>query len=310
MKLFDIHIGVSDSVIVTGKNPLLEGNVEGLLPNQFDVVRAQKGNLDIFCGMMCPVVMNNNDFVLPQDIKKEIKNHISVYEGMEKKGEAVLIKSKKDFEKKGLKIILGLEGVYFVNQEEDIDFLLEMFQRGVKVIGPMWNFRSNLFTNGLSSLGKKFLKVCENNKIIIDLAHGEGEEFFTILNNFNGKVIDSHTSLYSINQNKRNIKEFQVRAIADRKGMIGLTFVGEFVSGNKVEDVGRHFMQFIEKFGDKNLAIGSDFDGMDFSDLVNGLSDVREYKNLSNYLKKMKIPNKAIDNVFFGNALNFYKSAF
>ena len=93
-------------------------------------------------------------------------------------------------------------------------------------------------------------------------------------------------------------------------GIVGLTFVGDFVNGNSIEKVFEHISTFVEKFGDTNLVIGSDFDGMDKMDLVEGLSDVSEYDNLSEFMTKKGFSKNSIDNIFFKNAYNFFKTSF
>ena len=312
MKKFDVHIGVSDSVMVTKKNPVLEGTIEGELPNQFDLIRVKQGELDTFCGMMCPVIFEDGDFVFPKNLKKEILQHIQVYKNLENSNYLQIIRNKSDFDKQGLKVILGLEGVYFVDDNKvDLIFLQKIIDMGVKVIGPMWNFKNRLFNKKkVGIIAAEFLSICERNNIIIDLAHSEEDEFSLILQNYKGKVIDSHTNLFSLNPNRRNIKDAQIEAIIKKNGIVGLTFVGDFVNGNSIEKVFEHISTFVEKFGDTNLVIGSDFDGMDKMDLVEGLSDVSEYDNLSEFMTKKGFSKNSIDNIFFKNAYNFFKTSF
>lgn len=311
MKIFDIHIGVSDSVRVTAKNPMIKGSVGGKLPNQFDVVRAKKGELDIFCGMMCPVVLKNGKFAQPEKLKSEINEHIKIYEKLHDLKKVTIIKRKNDFTKIGPKIILGLEGMYFLNSDDDLRFLEEIINRGVKIIGPMWNFKNNLFDKKKSrQLVKDFFSICKKNGVIIDLAHSEDNIFVEILDNFDGRVIDSHTNLFSLNRNKRNIRTNEIGWVIQRKGIVGLTFVGEFIGGNRIEDVYRQFETFIKKFGDRNIAIGSDFDGMDNSDLVVNLTDVSEYNNLLKLFVKDKMPISSIKNLAYKNALIFFRNTY
>lgn len=307
MKIFDMHIGVSDAVIVTGKNPTILEEKKFLFPNQFDTVRAKKGELDIFCGMMCPVVLDNDDFVLPKDMKNEIRKHISVYKKMQKKGEITLVNNYKDFEKKGIKIILGLEGFYGLTKEKDLEFVEEMISEGVKVIGPMWNFNNPLFMDPrFKEVKKDFYRICKKSNIIIDLAHSEDTILEEILNDYDGPVYSSHTNLFELKSHRRNIKTDQIEKIISREGIVSLTFVGEFLREKSMNGVIAQFEKFVDQFGDSSIAMGSDFDGMDFSDVVEGLEDVSNYQNFTGKLQE-KLGKNTTKKILYENSLSFYK---
>lgn len=307
MKVFDLHIGVSDSVIITGKNSTISTDKKFLFPNQFDTVRAKKGELDIFCGMMCPVVLDNDDFVLPMDMKSEIRRHISVYKNMQAKGEISFVNNYKDFEKKGLKIILGLEGFYGITTKKDLEFLGEIIEKGVRVIGPMWNFKNPLFMDPkFKEVKKDFYRICKKNNIIIDLAHSEDTIFEEILNDYDGSVYSSHTNLFTLKSHRRNIKPEQIKKIISRGGIVSLTFVGEFLGEKSIKGVIEQFQLFVDEFGDDSISLGSDFDGMDFSDVVEGLEDVSNYQNFSSELEK-RLGKKTVKKILYENSLNFYK---
>ena len=72
-------------------------------------------------------------------------------------------------------------------------------------------------------MGKEFLKICYQNNVVIDLAHGESSVDLTILRNYNGRVINSHTAIYDVNEHKRNIKTEIAEEICKRGGLIGVS---------------------------------------------------------------------------------------
>jgi hypothetical protein len=125
MKVFDLHIGLSDAILQLKKDPTIEGMPEGSFPNQFDFVRAEKGNLDTFCGMICPIELDGHNIKLPEDQKGEIRKHIQVFKKLEESGQLEIFSNFKELgvgsqelaDSRKLKAILGLEGVYFVNDD-------------------------------------------------------------------------------------------------------------------------------------------------------------------------------------------------
>jgi len=293
MKVFDVHIGVSDGIILTGKDVNIKNYPNGIFPSQFDFVRAKEGELSQFCGMICPIVFNGTKFTLPLDAKKEILKHLKIYKSLQRS--------------KLFNIILGLEGIYFLKNDEDLLFMNSIIKQGIRIIGPMWNFENNLFYHKkLTPLGKKLLYLCEKNDIILDLAHSESSVFQILVDNYRGRIINSHTNCMEIFPHKRNSSLHQLSQIVKRRGIIGLSFVGEFLGGNSMECILKTITFFNNNFGDDNLCIGSDFDGMEKSDLVNELEDVSKYQNLAKYLKKNGVPQKTIRKVFFTNANKFF----
>jgi microsomal dipeptidase-like Zn-dependent dipeptidase len=55
------------------------------------------------------------------------------------------------------------------------------------------------------------------------------------------------------------------------------------------------------------LAIGSDFDGMEDTDLIKDLEDVSKYQNLVNAFQELGLNNEEIEKVLFTNAGEFFQ---
>lgn len=286
MKIFDLHIGLSDFEL-SGKT----------LPNQFNFDEAKKGGLDIFLGMMCPTDPDKNI----------ITKHLALYEKFQEEKLLKIVRDKKRLSTDGLKTILGIEGVYFIKNSNDLPFLKKLINNGIRIVCPQWNLKNNLFTkNKLNKLGKEFLSLCEKEKITIDLAHANPTEFNELIDNFGGRIINSHTAYAEVFSHKRNIGKEQAKTIIQRNGLIGLCFVGEFLGGNKLENVSRHIFKLLDDFGENNICIGSDFDGMEKTDLIENLEDVSKYNILIKYLLNKGMPKKTLGKIFHENAFNFF----
>ena len=71
--------------------------------------------------------------------------------------------------------------------------------------------------------------------------------------------------------------------------IIGITFVGYFLGDNPatIKGVVKHIDYFLQKFGDDNISIGSDFNGTDY--LPSNLKRYSHFKNLKNLLLKVML---------------------
>lgn len=310
MKVFDLHIGLTDAMVLLQKDPFRLGNVsEGIFPNQFDLERAKTGGLDLFMAAMCPIKFKKGEFYLPRFVKKEVTTHIEAVKSLIGKKQLTQVVDRPDLVVKGLKVIIGLEGVYFIRSEKDLKFLKKIVRQGVKVIGPVWNFASSLFekTNASKRVRKLFFQTCLENRIIIDLAHAESSLFDQIIEEYDGPVMDSHTCYKKVFSHKRNISSNQLKKLTRRKGIVGLTFVGRFVGGRKIDNLYRHLFRLLEDFGEDYIGFGSDFDGMDKDDLIFGLEDASCYENLYEFLLQKGFSERLIRKLFFSNGYKFYE---
>lgn len=177
-------------------------------------------------------------------------------------------------------------------------------------VGLTWNGENNL-AYGAGSSGKikprgiAIIKELNKRGIYLDVAHLSEQSFYDALC-YTDKILCSHTCFYDLCPHKRNLKTEQIKEITDRGGLIGLTFYTPFLTENKtstVEDVFRHVDFFVERFGIKNLAIGSDFYGCD--NLPKGFSDYSFSVIFKEYLLKKGYKEWQIDAIIYGNLSAF-----
>jgi membrane dipeptidase len=176
-----------------------------------------------------------------------------------------------------------------------------------------WNYDNELgggaYGNlGLTLKGKNLLKILQENKVVLDTAHQNQRTFWDCIENFDGNIINSHTCFDSVFKHKRNIADQQINAIIQKGGIIGLSLVGDFLSGEKkpkIEDVIRHIDYFVQKFGDHNLCIGTDFFGTD--NLPKNLNSYPALSILVEKLQKIGYNKNTIERIFYINFDNFLR---
>ena len=117
--------------------------------------------------------------------------------------------------------------------------------------------------NGLTARGKDLIKLLNEHNIYVDLAHLSKKSFYETLD-IADKVVCSHTAFSAVNEHKRNLDFYQLKALAERGVKVGLAFYPYFLNGKgkaTVDDVYHHIDYFVNMFGDENLCIGTDFFG-------------------------------------------------
>lgn len=264
----------------------------------------------------------HNDYFLqiPKDSKKD--NYLSKYDLAENIISAVwtselneresfeMIERARAFVNKREKLFLGVEDLHFLSKENLERFLsLKPLYAGLT-----WNTCNALAggafeTGRLTSFGKQVVKKLEDSQITVDLAHLNESSFLDVAKHSDKPLFCSHTACFSLCNNQRNLKDYQIKMIVESGGLVGLCLVSEFLNGTKnslVDDIVCHIDYFACHYGIDNLAIGTDFFGT--KHLPKGANTYDKFiKRLSSRLTKMGYTEKAINKILFNNANNFFK---
>ena len=180
-------------------------------------------------------------------------------------------------------------------------------------VGITWNGENRFgfgckYSEGLKPEGKRLITLLNERNIAVDTAHISKGGFKDIIDNAK-IVVNSHTCFSGVYEHKRNIDDYQIKEIVERGGVIGVTFVGYFMTGDKkckISDLIRQIDYFCQKFGTDNLAIGSDFYGTDF--LPEGFKNYEGYDKVKEYLSvNLGYKNDDIDKILYKNLADFTK---
>lgn len=162
-------------------------------------------------------------------------------------------------------------------------------------------------TEGLTDFGHELVEHLERRRVLLDLTHINRVGFFDALEHFKGCVFVSHTGVAGAHRHWRNLDDEQVRAIADRGGVIGVIFSRGFLGGSGIDAVVRHIRHIVDVGGEAVAALGSDFDG--FVVPVRGLRDVTGLPALREALSRDGLPARVVDGVMGENALQMLETA-
>lgn len=175
--------------------------------------------------------------------------------------------------------ILHIEGAEAIR--EDLSNLEAYYGAGLRSIGPVWS-RDNVFGcgvpftfpgspdqgEGLTGAGADLIRACNALGIMIDLSHLNAAGFRDIARITSRPLIATHSNVHALSPSPRNLTDWQLDAIAESGGLVGVNFAAGFLrdDGRKnpqtsLETILRHLDALVARLGENGVALGSDFDG-------------------------------------------------
>jgi len=212
-------------------------------------------------------------------------------------------------------ILISIEGGDAI--EGSIELLRNFYRLGVRILTLTWNKSNRIGDsaldktkphNGLSEFGKKVVREMGRLRMVIDIAHASKETFWDVYDNTELPFISTHTGAYAVRHHKRNLSDKQIKAIAERDGLVGIFFLPKYISGKipvKIRDVVAHIDHIRDVGGIDIIALGSDFDGM--SNRVKNLEDAGKISNLTNALLKHGYTTRETRKILGENFRKFFE---
>lgn len=211
--------------------------------------------------------------------------------------------------------ILSIEGGEAL--EGDLGVLRVLYKLGVRLLTLTWNQRNQIADgigesrtgSGLTKFGLKVIDEMNRLGMLIDVSHLSETGFWDVIKRSKAPIVASHSNCYALCPHLRNLKDEQIKALADKGGVIGITFVPNFLTQEKrkttVGDVVKHIDYLVEKAGVDYIGLGSDFDGT--GGLPLGLEGVDKVPNITGELLDRGYKEKDIKKILGENFLRVFK---
>lgn len=207
--------------------------------------------------------------------------------------------------------------------------LEEFYQLGVRMITLTWNYPNRVGhpnldgynlngyedlkrvdeENGLSEYGIAYVKKMEELGIIIDVSHCSDKVVWDVLKHTRKPFVASHSNARACCDVGRNLPDDLILAIANRGGVIGLNYLGDFLSDDrtnesKIVDMIRHLSHFKRLGVIDNIGLGSDFDGID------GKLEIYDGRALPELVEALneEFTKAEVAKITYGNVLRLYQS--
>jgi membrane dipeptidase len=211
--------------------------------------------------------------------------------------------------------LLGIEGAHAL--EGRLDRVDEFARRGVRYLGFL-HFSANEAgypaygqgrrdDRGLTPFGFDLVRRCEAARVLVDLSHINRRGFLDACSVASKPPIVSHTGVLGAHRHWRNIDDDQLRAVADKGGIIGVIFYPRYLGGGGLEPVVRHLLHIVNVVGEDAPALGSDWDGMIIP--TRELRDPRGLPLLTDALLKAGLRESTVAKILRANVMRVLAEA-
>ena len=197
-----------------------------------------------------------------------------------------------------------------------------LYQLGVRMLTLTWNFENEIgYPNtivkakdydpsrryGLKPEGIEIVREMNRVGMIVDVSHLGDDGFWDVVKYCDGPFVASHSNARAVCNHTRNMTDDMIRALAEKGGVMGLNFCGDFLNPNGkswVEDMVRHAKHIINVGGSDILGLGTDYDGID-GDLE--LDHCDKMPLLAQEMERQGFGTEQIEKIFHGNVLRLYR---
>ncbi len=226
-----------------------------------------------------------------------------------------------------------------------LDQILKMREKGCLISSLTWNGKNALAGGsqaqeyGLSDFGREAIIEMERCGMVVDVSHISDRAMNDFLKTARRPFIATHSNARAVCSHMRNLPDEYIKEIIRRKGLIGINYFKEFLRGSEykrtksaeemqkmcaaeagtakssevlrteeagLDDIAKHIEHTLKLGGEKALALGSDYDGAEIPKEIDGIDKIG---TLYTYLKA-RFGSEITDNIFFENAMNFFRINF
>jgi membrane dipeptidase len=159
-------------------------------------------------------------------------------------------------------------------------------------------------SKGLTRFAREALAVMAELKMPCDLAHANDAAFWEALEVARGPVCYTHGACYALCQHSRNLTDEMMKALARRRGVMGICFYRNFIASQDatLELLVEHFLHALEVLGPEGVGLGTDFDGLPLHETPL-IEDAGQVGQLWEALEKKGVDRPTLEKVAYRNFL-------
>jgi len=156
---------------------------------------------------------------------------------------------------------------------------------------------------GLTVFGREAVKEMNGLGVLIDAAHCNDRSFWELVELSETPPVVTHGNSFALSPHARNLTDEQLRALAEKGGVIGLAFYPPFVDQNEpsLDRLIDHMEHIIEVAGVRIVGLGSDYDGMGQATPI--VPEVSRLSELTQGMLDRGFPPADVEKILGGNFL-------
>jgi membrane dipeptidase len=223
---------------------------------------------------------------------------------------------KRTLGQKRIAAVLSIEGGEPL--EGDLGILRIFYRLGVRALGLTQLPRNQLADGsgemgskgGLTTFGRNVIEEMNRLNMIVDVSHLNEKGFWDALDASRATVIASHSNCKALCGHHRNLTDDQIRALAKKKGVMGITYVREFLDEKpdkaSVQSVLDHIDHVVNLVGADYVGLGSDYMDM-WTNEVKELEDITKVPNITKGLVARGYSEDDIEKILGKNFLRVFE---
>lgn len=193
----------------------------------------------------------------------------------------------------------------------DLSRVKLLADQGVRCITLTWNGENEIGSghttdHGLSSFGREVIPELERQGVLIDVSHLNDPGFEDLLAVAKKPFVATHSNARAMCGHKRNLTDDMIREMVRRGCLIGLNYFVKFLEDdgvvNSLDSLLRHVEHFFSLGAEKNLALGSDFDGAVLPECLNTPAKAA---GIYGYLLDKGLTQEQAEGILWKNAQSF-----
>lgn len=262
----------------------------------------------------------------PEEACTQAQQQLSYYQNLTSNSRLTLVTTKRSLEDVinndyRLGLVVSMEGADPILSPEHLH---EWAAKGMRVLGLA--HRRTRYAGGtgqpgpLTQLGRELLSKMEHEPIILDTSHLAEASFFEALDLFDGPVIATHSNCRALIPTDRHLSDEMIRAIVNRKGVIGIALYNRFLSADwektgkvkervTLSDFVKQVRHVCDLAGDSlHVGIGSDLDGGFGSESIPAdIDTIADLPKIADALANSGFSEKDVNGILGENWLSFLK---
>ncbi|TMB04414.1 MAG: hypothetical protein E6J64_12805 [Deltaproteobacteria bacterium] len=183
--------------------------------------------------------------------------------------------------------------------------LTHFVHNGIAQPAPLGPFSAFRGPPGLTHLGRRVVKRCEELRVLIDVSHCSDRSFADVAAIATRPLLATHTGFRRFHDTERNLSDEQLRTVARTGGLVGVITWSWLLRPRglvaDVEDLADAVVHGALVAGPEHVGIGTDFDGYVWS--ARRIREARHYPAITDALSRRGFSQAELRGILGGNYL-------